>query len=330
MTRSHGRLARHTSLVALSAAAAIAGAAPNAHADKKTKKAPSQSVCATSLSDAETRVDAGHLREARDLLRTCAKPACGTVYPLCVKKLEQLETELPSVVPIVTDKAGLPMLDVMFAADGELLASRLDGRGLAVNPGMHTFSFSTSELGVFSTQTIMIVQGQRNRPLLVEMQKDEAPAKAGVAAVTKSAAPISEAADAPAAEGSSSKEPSDPPSPNEPAPKKRAPSVMPYAIGGLGLASLGLGALLTFWGRQDNAALSACSPNCAPGDVDHVANFYVLSDIALGVGAAAVGLATVMLIVRGGKGSEKVARTGYVLDVQPAPSGAFATFKGSF
>jgi hypothetical protein len=339
MTRSHRRLTRRTSLVVLSAVAALVGSAPSAHAEKKTKKGAPQSICATSWIDAETRTNTGRLREAHDLLRTCARPACGPLYTLCAAKLEQLETEIPTVVPIVTNESGIPLVDVMFAADGELMASRLDGRGLAINPGLHTFSFSTSELGVFSSQTILIVQGQRNRPILVEMQKGGAPSTTGVAAATKTGAPEKGAADAPAKEGSSPREAPDPapavsettkPGEDEPAPKKHGPSALPYVIGGLGLASLGAGALLTFWGRQDNAALSACSPNCSPGDVDHVANFYVLSDIALGVGAAAVGVATVMLILRGGKGSEKVARTGYVLDVQPAPSGAFATIRGSF
>ena len=234
----------------------------------------------------------------------------------------------------------MPIVNVMFSADGELLASRLDGHGLAVNPGLHTFCFSTSELGVFSTQTMMIVQGERNRPVIVEMHKGGSSSLAGVAPATKSRAPEKGAADAPAADESSPKEASDAPAPapetakpaeSELEPKKqRGASLLPYVIGGLGLASVGAGAMLTLWGRQDNAALTACSPKCAPGDLDHIANLYVISDVALGVGAAAVGLATVMLIVRGGKGTEKVAGTGYVLDVQPAPSGAFATIRGSF
>jgi hypothetical protein len=332
------RLARRLSLLALCGAGSLLCATPNAHAQKKTKKTP-PATCGTTWKDAEARSDVGRLREARDLLRACAKPECGSTSTVCAVKLERLESEIPTVVPVVTNESGLPILDVMFSADGELLASRLDGRGLAINPGLHTFSFSTSELGVFSSQTILIVQGERNRPILVSMQKGGSPSTAGTAATSKSGAPEKGTAGAPTTEGSLPKEAADAPAPaletaspaeNGLESKKRGASPWPYVIGGLGLASVGAGALLTIWGRQDNAALASCSPNCAPGDLDHIANYYVLSDIAFGVGAAAVGLATVMLIVRGGKGSEKVARTSYAVDVQPAPSGAFATIRGSF
>jgi hypothetical protein len=337
MTRYQGRLARRFFLIALFGAGSLVCSAPSAHAEKKTKKAQPIS-CSTTWKDAEARSDVGRLREARDLLRACAKPECGSTHAVCAAKLERLESEIPTVVPVAINESGLPMVEVMFSADGELMASRLDGRGLAVNPGLHTFCFSTSDPGVFSTQTIMIVQGQRNRPIVVDLHK-ASPATAGVASAGRSGAPEKGATEAAAPEESSPKEASDTPPPApEPAkpaeselePKKRGPSLLPYVIGGLGLASVGAGALLTLWGRQDNAALTACSPNCAPGDLDHVANLYVLSDVAFGVGAAAVGLATVMLIVRGGKGTEKVARTGYLLDVQPAPSGAFATIRGTF
>ena len=319
-------------------------AAPSAGAEKKAKRA-APNVCAATWKDAEMRSDAGHLREARELLRSCAKPSCGAVFAQCATKLGQVETDIPTVVPVVNDDAGGPVVNVQFTVDGELMASRLDGRGLAINPGLHVFCFSTSELGVFATKTLMIVEGQRNRPIAVAIHKRGSPAIAASTGATKSVVPEKEAMipsaapatpTTPPTEGTSSKEASEPAPPPEPAtasnlePKKHGRSAFPYLLGGLGLASVGAGALLTLWGRQDNAALSACAPNCAASDLDHIKTLYLASDIAFGVGAAAVGVATVMLVAGGGKGREKTAHAGLTFDVAPAPSGAFATFRGTF
>ena len=182
------------------------------------------------------------------------------------------------------------------------------------------FCFSTSELGVFATKTLMIVEGQRNRPIAVAIHKRGSPAIAASTGATKSVVPEKEAMipsaapatpTTPPTEGTSSKEASEPAPPPEPAtasdlePKKHGRSAFPYLLGGLGLASVGAGALLTLWGRQDNAALSACAPNCAASDLDHIKTLYLASDIAFGVGAAAVGVATVMLVAGGARGARR-------------------------
>jgi hypothetical protein len=54
---------------------------------------------------------------------------------------------------------------------------------------------------------------------------------------------------------------------------------------------------------------------------------YLVADISLGVGVLALGAATVVVLT---SGSSKKKEAAYAVDVQPRPSGAFATVSGSF
>jgi hypothetical protein len=102
------------------------------------------------------------------------------------------------------------------------------------------------------------------------------------------------------------------------------------------LAGAGAGALLIFWGRQDNNSLIANCPNggCAQSAVSHVNTMYVAGDVLLGAGLAAVGVSTVWLLF----GSRTSVETSLPpatearlkFDVAPARSGAFATVSGAF
>src|SRR5882724_2202806 len=109
----------------------------------------------------------GHLRQARETYESCSKAICSPVVRQdCTTRYAQLAHDIPTIVPLVTDEAGTPLVDVQVTMDGAPIASRLDGRSIAVDPGMHEFSFSTAS-GVLLTQQIMIVQGQRNQPIAV-------------------------------------------------------------------------------------------------------------------------------------------------------------------
>src|SRR5256885_1377897 len=156
----------------------------------------------------------------------------------CIRRFAQLGNDIPSVIPVVTDAAGSPRVDVQVTMDGELLTSRLDGRSLPVDPGVHEFTFS--------------------------------------------------------------------------------------ADGG------GTGAAFILWGRKDNSELATCSPVCQTSNLDHIRTMYLVGDIALGAGIAALGVSTV-LFATGGSSKEKApAQTAYSFDVQPTRSGAFATVSGKF
>jgi hypothetical protein len=338
-----GSLGERIVSMGLCGAAAVLCAAPSKGADKGKRFSPNQ--CEASWRNAQTRIDTGRLREARELLSECARPACGAIYVRrCVARSAQLDSDIPTVVPVATDEAGAPLVDVQVKADGELVTARLDGRGLAIDPGLHQFSFSTPDDGVFAETKVMILEGQRNRPISVSLHRSGAPvavastprqgAHDGSSAIQTDEATSGGSAPDGAAERSG---PAAAPLASsdvttEAQPKKGGRSALPFVIGGVGLASIGAGALMTYWGNRDNAAMSSCSPNCVPADVLHIRQLYLASDITLAAGAAALGLATVLFFVKGSPRDERPARTAYAVDVGPAPAGAgaFASVKGAF
>jgi hypothetical protein len=315
-----------------------------ATATTSAAKDPPARACSTAFGGAQQLQRAGHLREARELLRTCARSACGSLQKRCASDAAQLTSDIAMIAPVVTDETGAPLIDVQVKVDGELLTTRLDGRAFPVDPGVHELSFST-RLGawpgheVATTRKMMIVQGQRG-PISVTLSSTE---EAGPRPTTAFAAPA-EPTEAPAETGAS-KANDKPPveatasrdeSPTTP--PRGGPSAFTYLLGGVGLLGLGAGGLLTYWGKSDNDALSQCSPNCQPASVDHVRTMYLAADISFGVGAAAVGVAALLFATShsGGEAPPSAAtkvsplRTAYFFDVQPARSGAFATVSGAF
>jgi hypothetical protein len=246
----------------------------------------------------------------------CAKTSCGArLAQECSAKATQLDFDIPSVVPIVTDEEGRPRVDVQIKIDGELLTSRLEGFALPVDPGLHEFTFSAGN-DVFARQKIVIAQGQRNRILPVSMPPslDDLQNKAIADRMAPQAPPPPS---------------TPPPAPHPPpsnAPEARGGrSVLPYVLGGVGLAGLAGGAMLTYWGRKDNEALAACAPNCSPSSVSHIRTMYLAADISFAAGGAALAGAVVLFFTSGSKSERK---TGF--DVAPTRSGAVATFSGAF
>jgi hypothetical protein len=104
-----------------------------------------------------------------------------------------------------------------------------------------------------------------------------------------------------------------------------------YVLAGTGIAALGAGAALIYWGRKDNSQLTGCSTpttNCDQATIDHIHNFYLGGNIALGVGLASLGAAYWVYAHNSGK--EESSKEAYRFDVLPTRSGAVASVGGSF
>jgi hypothetical protein len=321
-------------------------------------KGKERRACENAYKNAVQLEQSAHLRQAKDLLLSCAKSSCGAVLRnRCVSRYTQLEADIPSVVPLVTTETGEPRVDVQVTMDGELLTPRLDGRALPVDPGLHEFAFN-ADGAVIGTQRVMIVQGQRNRPLNVSLRSTDkhgsrpalGPAAGAGGADAKASldkpAPDRRAAEKPerepppekaepektAAKGPTESDPSETPPPDPP--RSSGPGALPYVIGAAGLAGIGGYGLFVAWGRKDNEQLAQCAPYCSPESVDHVRKMYLAADISLGVGIAALGTAATWLILGGSSSpspkDERTSRPRYVVDVRPSPAGGFATFTGTF
>ena len=314
-------------------------------APARAERLGDERACVTAFRKAKEHEGAGKLQESKDQLMSCAQAPCSSfIRQQCSSRYNQLEADTPSVVLIVTDASGSPRGDVQVRMDGEAFAQQLDGRALSVDPGMHEFSFAADGV-VFATQKIMIVQGQRNRFITALLRAGgsksqrrmvaEAPAEKSAKKVAK--ADDEETEEAPAAKSSSksvaaivdTKSNDEEETKTEEAPKKSG-SVLPYLFTGLGVASLGAGAALTYWGIKDNNRMKTeCAPNCLPATVTHVKQLYLASDIALGVGVASIA-AAFWTHMMNKHAEEKATEEALRVDVVPSSSGGFAAVSGTF
>jgi hypothetical protein len=320
---------------------------------KKAKRGGNAEIaaCVTNYKSGLDQEKTGRLLEARELFIRCSKSACGS--PLreeCTMRFTQLGMDIPSVVPVVTSGSGKPITDVEVQCDGQKLASSLDGHSFIMNPGPHDFSFS-KDGHIFATQSLMIVQGQRNRLISASLaplqtpraeeqaappiasandeSKEKAPSPSPSAADLTSARATRETKETTARAGgvdlSARAEPT--------APNRRFPTLS-IVTAGVGVAALGAGALFTYWGRKDNTLLDVCSPGCRQSSADHIHNLYLAADISFGVGLAAIaGAYWAYAHVRSSheEGESEVAvRSRPALLVAPTASGAMGALSGSF
>ena len=309
-------------------------------------KGPSPAhACLASFSGAEEQARSGRLREAQEQFSKCAKASCGTLQKKCAAGAERASADLAHVAIVVNDSAGQPLVDVLVKMDGEPLATRLDGRALPMDPGVHEFTFG-ARVGqpgryVWLTRKIMVVEGQRE-PISVTLPAPADAAADANADATSDAKP----ADEPSKSDDSTRaaKPADEPTRevastevSPAAPARRGGSALPWILGGVGVLGLGAGALFTYWGRNDNDALAQCAPECSPSSVTHIRQLYLASDISFAAGGAALAVSTILFVTShpheappGAGARASGSHTAYVFDVQPTRSGAFATVGGSF
>ena len=185
----------------------------------------------TAYEDANDRLRSSALLEAKPFLLICAKSECGIFLQReCLAAYTRLDTEdIPTVVPAVTDDAGVLQSEVQVTMDGQVLTTRIEGRPLPVDPGIHEFSFSSAGV-VFATERVLIVQGQHNRAIAASMHGPVARPSETVPVADRGPATI-----------------------ERPADDHRRPSPYAFVTGGLtGAATFGL---LVLFGNRDTSSV---------------------------------------------------------------------------
>jgi hypothetical protein len=145
--------------------------------------------------------------------------------------------------------------------DGELVASRIDGRALDIDPGEHHVRFQSAGRAP-SEQTVVVLEGQKGRTIVTTLH---------AAAATSSAVHVVATRPVPAS------------------------VLVAGSVGVASVAAFGVFGGLYLAGRGD---LDACKPGCSASAIDDVAWKGVVSDVALVVGAAALVTTLVLYLVR--------------------------------
>ncbi|MEA2698479.1 MAG: hypothetical protein QOI66_2750 [Myxococcales bacterium] len=281
-------------------------------------------ACQLAFADARQQAGRGHLQKANRLFSQCADPVCGRALANeCAARRAQLEPDIPSVVPVLTDREGRPVVEAAVSIDGQPLAAQLDGRAVFVDPGLHEFTF-TADGQVVVTEAL-IAQGQRNYLVTASLQEPPADSQSEPKRRVIAAATDDDEQDAPLPP--TARKRSSRTSPSSPSISSSSSSnAALYLLGGLGAAGLGgYGALVT-WARNDNRLLLDCSPNCSPASVAHIRKLYLAADISLGVGLASLAATTWIYIATRPTRKESA----YSFDFRLTPSGAMAAWGGRF
>jgi hypothetical protein len=250
LTSRRGRRLGLTAILGAAAALASAGA----------RAAPAES-CVPAYERAQELRTEGKLRAARAQLLACAQPACqGFIRSDCGKWLDEVTAGIPTVV-FAARRDGRDTDQVRVTAGGEVVAERLDGRAVAVDPGKHRFRFEASD-GAAGEAEILAIEGQKRRVVQIDLRLPAAV----VPPVAAPPAPI--------------------------ALPWHARRPLRFALAGVGALGLGGFAVLGWTGwRKEKDLSGTCAPACGSGPVQSVRTRYLLADISLGVGLAAAGAA---------------------------------------
>jgi hypothetical protein len=260
--------------------------------------------CVVNYRAAEERERSGHLREARDLLLACAKPSCeGFIRQVCAARVDRIDFDIPTILPVATDEKGTHLVDVQVTMDGELLTSRLDGQPLAVDPGVHEFSFRTDRAS--RVEKLFIAQGERNRPLPITLR--------GQSDVQKEQAPQQERAPQPSSEARAEKAAPEREARASPRRPRASPPTLAYLLLGVGLVGAAGGTSLLVWGKSDTLHLA----------VDSLA-------IAAGTLGVSIWLFAKPSPDGGSAGGQDALRPRRWIEVHPTASGAVAAFAGVY
>lgn len=294
---------RGTTALRLACAVAVAGVTSTTAGAARGQGATDAEECVSAAEESQPLRTDGKLTAAREKLLVCARPGCPDfVRADCTRWLAEVENVLPSVVFRVVDDKGKDVTDVRVLVDGKVIAEKLDGRPVAVDPGEHVFTYEAPGLAPVS-ERLLVRQGEANRLVSVSM---------GPPASARAAAP-----------------PAEPPAPTEESGAKIP--LASWVLGGAGLVSLGVGAVFLASGKGDHSDMeSGCAKtrSCSQSEVDSAKTKLLVGDVAVGVGIVGIGAAIVLALVSKDEPAPKPAATR--LEVKPVTGGAFATFGARF
>jgi hypothetical protein len=123
---------------------------------------PTTEECVAANEQSGPLAQAGKLREARANLVRCSAASCpGVVRDDCIKGALQIDAALPTIVFEARDAAGNDLSAVRVTMDGALLADKLNGTAIEVDPGDHAFAFESA--GQRLEKRLIVHQGEKNR-----------------------------------------------------------------------------------------------------------------------------------------------------------------------
>lgn len=292
------RDSRHRTLLPASVVVALAVFSAPARAETPAE-------CVQEFESSQTLRKQGKLLEAAEALIACSQPSCPEVLAKdCTDWYAEVQASLPSVTVGARDDRGRTLSNARVYRGDALFAERLDGRAIAMNPGLHQFRFEVPERGAVVVE-VLLAEGEKNKPVIGEFPS-----------------PVEPRAELPAATRVELAEVHHPERP-------RRPPHAAYIAGGIGVLALGSGVALRLMGASEYDDLEAeCAPDCTNDQIDPVRFKYTASTIALGLAGAALLTSGVLFVIHGT--SSRREWTGLSITPAPRGSGALGGVTGRF
>jgi hypothetical protein len=296
---------RWTSIAAVAMGASCLLCSHAAGADDKQ-------ACLDSYDKAQTYRREGKLIEAHEQLLICVRTVCPAIIKRdCTQWIGEVEEATPSVVLSARGPDGQDAVDVAVTVDGKPFVSQLDGKAVAINPGVHQFHFELEGAEPID-QRIVITEATKSRAISVTFK--------AAGKTTDEGASHDDAGNSDLQRGSG----------GDLGTGRHTPA-MAYVLGGVGL--VGVGGLAYFGLKFDGELndMDACKPNCPQSDADHASKTRLFALISGGVGVVSLGVATYLFLAPPGaaKANVETSRAPRV-DVLPLEGGALGMLRGQF
>ncbi len=271
-----GRSASRLSFLAVAGLVGVLVAQParaQAVAEEAGATEPSRAQCLDAHQNAQRLTRANKLLEARKELTVCGAASCpGAVIVDCVNWVGEIDRQTPSMVFEVT-LDGKQVQDAKVFVDDQAVVD--PSQAFKVNPGRHTVR---AELRSFSPQVeeLALAEGVRARLVSIAFRTPEAPTQ-----------------------GQAAPAPQPPSMPLPQATPRRPMPVVVYPLLGVGIAGLAGFGVFSLVGKSRQGDLERdCSPSCTSEDLKPMKTAYLLGDVSLGVGAAALVTAGIVYLAR--------------------------------
>ncbi|WP_437738346.1 hypothetical protein [Sorangium sp. So ce1335] len=248
--------------------------------------------CVASHAEVQKLRKEHRLLEAGRALQACKRSECpAPVLRDCVAWGDELERATPSVVFNVTS-GGEQIAGAKILVDGQPVELSSSGAPLRLDPGKHAYRVEHGGYEPVAKEFILF-EGQRFQQLNVALEP------LAVAQAPEAPAPVME--------------------------RYRPVPALTYVLAGVGVAGAASFAVWGLMGRSEKDHLEkTCSPTCGDSELSAVRTKYLIADISLGVGAAALVGAGLTYLLRPTK------ERPVVVSVEPSRTGVYGSvsFRG--
>lgn len=124
------------------------------------------------LAASEASITLGNLHQlhnARSQLLVCSSASCpADIQKECLRRVEEVNRAIPTIIFAVKDRAGKDLSGVKVSMDGAVLAERIDGNALSIDPGEHTFTFEVPGQPTFEEKLVIReAEKERREPIVI-------------------------------------------------------------------------------------------------------------------------------------------------------------------